>query len=138
MLLVAVAGAGCAVGCVATVQDAAALEPPPEAGHVRLSSVAVPEGAIELGRVEVTEEDGLEAAMEAFRVRVAELNGDFGKIERSATVFGKKLGGPRAFCRGWVCTIESRTIEVPKVHLTGRAYRLAGKSPEPKAGSREP
>lgn len=104
--------------------------------QVSLSAVSVPEGASELGIVQAhTVQGSIEDAVPEFRKQVAELGGDFGKIDDVATKFETET---RTRTESYSCgTVNSprscsrtvtETVELATTRIIGKAYRL-GASP---------
>lgn len=105
-----------------------------DASQVRLSAVSVPEGASELGIVQAhTVQGSIEDAVPEFRNQVAQLGGDFGKIDNVATKFETytqtrtesyscgTVNSPRTCTRTVTETREAETTRI-----IGKAYRLGG------------
>lgn len=103
-----------------------------DASVVRVSAVAVPEGASELGIVQAhTVQGSIEDAMPEFRKQVAQLGGDFGKINDVATTFEMQMrtrtesyncgtsDKPRTCTR----TVTER-VELATTRIIGKAFRL--------------
>jgi hypothetical protein len=110
-----------------------------DAGQVRISAVSVPEGATELGIVQAhTVQGSIEDAVPEFRKQVAELGGDFGKINNVSTKFEMQT---RTRTESYNCGTSdkpqtcSRTVtenvELATTRIIGTAYRLG--APTPKA-----
>ncbi|HKO53990.1 MAG TPA: hypothetical protein VJV79_40055 [Polyangiaceae bacterium] len=104
-----------------------------DASQVRVSAVSVPEGASELGIVQAhTVQGSIEDAMPEFRAQVAQLGGDFGKINEVGTTFEMQT---RTRSESYNCGTSdkprtcSRTVtervELATTRIIGKAYRLA-------------
>jgi hypothetical protein len=115
--------------CVASTLGKTENKPSPEAvAAVRVAVLEVPTGAVELGQVEATSDDGLEAAYDLFRERVAALGGNQGKVDRSSSLFRRSQRGYMERC-GWTgkvrhCKSFPRFVEGWAVKLEGRAFRV--------------
>jgi hypothetical protein len=117
--------------CSGTRSSAVARFPGAERyeGPVSVSATFVPAGAIEVGMVEVSSEEGLERAVTAFADRTAEVGGDHGVVEHESTTFEMRTGSQtytyscgRSMCTG----VRSYQYEVGILHLFGRAFRTSG------------
>jgi hypothetical protein len=104
-----------------------------DASLVRISALSVPEGASELGIVQAHTVDGsIEDAVPAFREQVAQLGGDFGKINEVGTKFELET---RTRTESYNCGTSDKprtcsrnvteTVELATTRLVGKAYRLA-------------
>ena len=103
-----------------------------DASQVRVSAVGVPEGAAEVGIVQAhTIQGSIEDAMPEFREQVAQLGGDFGKINDIATSFEMQTRtrtesyncGTSDKPRSCTRTVTER-VELATTRIIGKAYRL--------------
>ncbi len=103
-----------------------------DASQVRVSALAVPEGATELGIVQAHVIQGsIEDAMPEFREQVAELGGDFGKVSDVTTKFEMQT---RTRTETYNCGTSDKprsctrtvteVVEVSTTRILGKAYRL--------------
>ena len=104
-----------------------------DASAVRISALAVPEGASELGIVQAHVIQGsIENAMPEFREQVARLGGDFGKVNDVSTNFELQT---RTQHESYNCGTSdkprtctrtvTRTVEVATTRIIGKAYRVS-------------
>jgi hypothetical protein len=99
---------------------------------VRISVLSVPSGAAELGIVQAHTVGGsIEDAMPAFREQVADLGGDFGKVNDIKTTFEMRMvTSTESYNCGSAdkpstCTrTVTRQVELVTTRLLGKAYRL--------------
>jgi len=110
-----------------------------DASQVRISAVSVPEGATELGIVQAhTVQGSIEDAIPEFCKQVAELGGDFGKINDVGTQFEMQT---RTRTENYNCGSADKpqtcsrtvteTVELATTRIFGMAYRMG--VPTPKA-----
>ncbi len=103
-----------------------------DASQVRVSVLAVPAGASELGIVQAhTIQGSIEDAMPEFREQVAQLGGDFGKVNDVSTGFEMQM---RTSTESYSCGTSdkprtctrtvTRQVEVATTRIIGKAYRL--------------
>lgn len=110
-----------------------------DASNVRVSALAIPQGAAEVGIVQARVTGGnIEDAMPEFRAQVARLGGNFGKLDEVRTKFEMQTRtSTETYSCGTAdkprsCTRSvTRTVEVSTTSLLGKAYRLGAPAAAP-------
>jgi hypothetical protein len=132
LLLIGLAACGPHVEGHAVATHTAADAKHVDASQVRVSAVSVPEGASELGIVQAhTVQGSIEDALPEFREQVAQLGGDFGKVDDVGTTFEMQT---RTRNESYNCGTSDKPrncsrrvterVELATTRIIGKAYRL--------------